>query len=123
MRRRLSRLLVLLAVPLVVVAMVGIGYAGRPSSAEAAFQVYLLLGGDAADLCGHGPGHLHCDACSGATPALASGAGPLPDVALVFRDATVVLSQEAEAVGCVVAAAPRGPPGAVDDGPPLSLAG
>lgn len=75
-----NRLIICFLSLLLFVAANANGYAQRPSLADSAFQTYLLLGGDPADLCADGgatPGHVHCLDCQTAGSALPAVTGGL----------------------------------------------
>lgn len=113
MRRCLARLVLLLVAPTLVAAALAAGYAQRPAADAAALQVYLLLGGDLADLCGegHASGHEHCSGCQPPTLSLAGaddvpGCRPAPAASLGVR----VAARTTEGIE-FLGASPRGPPG------------
>lgn len=117
MRRRFARLVLLLIIaPVLLAAAMVTGYAERPSADETAFQAYLLLGGNAADLCGDGHAleHDHCAGCQTSTPSLAAVGDTLKFDARPAQPTEFVLAQGRSGGFRILAASPRGPPGRED---------
>lgn len=116
MRRRFARLVLLVVVPVIVATALVTGYAKRPTADAIAFEVYLFLGGDAAELCGDGRAgeHDHCASCVPQTLALAAGNdGPEPD-AVPAQPTEFSVAEGRSGSLPVLSAAPRGPPARED---------
>lgn len=107
----LSRLVLVLTGPVLLLAAVASGFSQRPSAAETAYAAYLWLGGDPVDLCGgHGPDHLHCDACQPAGPATVPDAAAMPRLAVALHAVLAPESADRAPVWRVLRADARGPP-------------
>lgn len=101
----------LMSLLLVAAASVG-GYLQRPSQEAAAFQTYLMLGGDPADLCvdGQAPGHRHCTACQLAAPLLFAITDDTSEAGANYASLTFSLSDRGVTRSSVLILHARGPP-------------